>query len=82
MIAAAAILVHWFDAPTPAVRATPAVVFRFRAPEARQGVAGGTARVYAIDNSKIAAYDKRSAKRIGTWAGDPERFQSCSRISA
>lgn len=64
-------------APEPA----GVVVARFAAPEARQGVAVGPTRFYAIDNSSIAAYDKRSGKRLTAWTGDPALFphiNSCS----
>ncbi|CAA9510020.1 MAG: hypothetical protein AVDCRST_MAG91-1571 [uncultured Sphingomonadaceae bacterium] len=60
---------------------SPRVVARFAAPEARQGVAVGPTRFYAIDNSSIAAYDKRTGKRLNTWKGDPALFphlNSCS----
>ena len=47
---------------------------RFVAPEARQGVAVGRDRFYAIDNRRIAAYDRQSGRLLVQWTGDPERF--------
>lgn len=64
-----------------AAPASAQVVARFPAPEARQGVAVGPTRFYVIDNSAIAAYDKRTGKRLGAWTGDPALFphlNSCS----
>ena len=47
---------------------------RYPAPEARQGVAVGPADLYAIGNSTIARYDKRSGARVASWQGDATRF--------
>lgn len=47
---------------------------RYAAPEARQGVAVGPQRFYAIDNRTIAAYDRVSGHRITRWDGDPALF--------
>ena len=61
------------------------VVARFPAPEANQGVAVGPDRFYAIDNSAIAAYDKRSGRRLNAWKGDPAQFphlNSCAVVRA
>lgn len=70
--------------PAPAPAPAPAqVVARFPAPEARQGVAVGPDRFYAIDNSVIAAYDKKSGRRLNAWIGDPALFphiNSCSLV--
>lgn len=66
---------------TALLLAASTVVARFPAPEARQGVAVGADRFYAIDNSTIAAYSKRSGTRIALWTGDPRLFphlNSCS----
>lgn len=55
------------------------------APEANQGVAAGRDHVYAIDNSAIGKYDKRTGKRVAAWSGDPERFKhlnSCAVVQA
>ncbi len=47
---------------------------RYHADEARQGVAIGTDRFYAIDNSRIAAYDRATGERLANWSGDPQAF--------
>lgn len=56
---------------------------RYPAPEARQGVAVDADHLYAISNSTIAKYDKRSGKRLAIWEGDKRRFphlNSCTVI--
>lgn len=56
-------------------------VRRFKAAEARQGVAVSDRLFYAIDNSTIGAYDRRSGRRLFGWKGDPALFphlNSCS----
>jgi hypothetical protein len=56
-------------------------VRRLHAPEARQGVIADTKSVYAIDNSNIARYDKKTGRKTGQWRTDPVRFShlnSCS----
>lgn len=55
-------------------RATAQVLQRYPAPEARQGVAVDADHFYAIDNRKIAKYDKRSARRVAVWEGEKTRF--------
>jgi len=50
------------------------VVRRYPAPEARQGVAVDARHVYAVDNSTIGKYDKRTGAKVGEWKGDPKRF--------
>lgn len=55
----------------------------FDAPEARQGVAVDSRYFYAVDNSRIGKYDRRTGERVGGWEGDPERFphiNSCAVI--
>lgn len=46
-------------------------VKRFRAPEARQGVAVDDLHFYAIGNAQIAKYEKRTGKRVAEWKGEP-----------
>jgi hypothetical protein len=41
---------------------------RFRAAEARQGVAVDAAHVYAIDSAAIGKYEKQSGRLVGRWA--------------
>jgi outer membrane protein assembly factor BamB len=54
--------------------AAPAVLHTWAAPEATQGVAVDGAHVYAIGNSTIAKYDRRTGRKLAQWTGDPERF--------
>lgn len=49
-------------------------VRRLSAAEANQGAAADARSVYAIDNSRIARYDKASGRRLAEWRGDPARF--------
>lgn len=66
-----------------AVQPAAQVVRRYPAPEARQGVAVGGDRFYAIDNSRIAAYDKKAGARLALWTGDPKLFphlNSCTLV--
>ena len=44
---------------------------RIRATEARQGVAADSGYLYAIDNRRIAKYDKRTGARVGAWEDPP-----------
>lgn len=79
-MAAALVLFAGLATATP----TGAVVARFPAEEARQGVAVGATRFYAIDNSRITAYDKRSGRRLNAWTGDPKLFphlNSCTVVA-
>lgn len=48
---------------------------RMPAPEANQGVAADATSVFAIDNSVIARYDKKSGRRLAEWRGDPQKFK-------
>lgn len=48
---------------------------RFDAPEAKQGVAADKTHLYAIDNGRIARYDKQTGARQAEWTGDPVRFK-------
>lgn len=50
-------------------------VRRLPASEAHQGVAADAHSVYAIDNSRIARYDKGSGRLLALWQGDPTRFR-------
>lgn len=67
-----------------AVTSAPAqTVRRLPAPEARQGAAVGPKDVYAIANSRIARYDKRTGEKRAAWEGDKTRFphiNSCAVI--
>jgi len=48
---------------------------RYRAEEAHQGVAVGPDLFYAIDNNRIAAYDRNTGEKRAEWAGDDRVFQ-------
>ena len=50
--------------PTPA-----AVVSRFVAEEAKQGVAVDARYFYPINNNRIGKYDKKTGKRVAQWEG-------------
>jgi hypothetical protein len=51
-----------------------AEVRRLDAAEARQGVAADKDHLYAIDNGRIARYDKKTGVKQTEWTGDPARF--------
>jgi len=58
-------------------------VRRLPAPEARQGVAAGRRDLYAINNFRLARYDKRTGEKRAIWEGDGSRFphiNSCAVI--
>jgi len=60
-------------------------VRRYPAPEARQGVAVDARHFYAVDDSRIAKYDKASGRKVAEWAGDPGKFphlNSCEIVAA
>ena len=65
--------------------APAAVVSRFPAPEADQGVAVDARFIYAVDNSQIAKYDRKSGAKVAHFKGDPAKFphmNSCAVIGA
>lgn len=69
------------EAPAPS--RTAEVLRRYAAPEARQGVAVDAAHVYAVANSTIAKYDKKTGAKLAEWKGDPVRYphiNSCAVI--
>lgn len=58
-------------------------ISRLPAPEASQGVAVDAAHIYAIGNSAIGKYDRKSGQRVALWSGDPATFphlNSCTVI--
>jgi len=58
-----------------ATAAGPAqVIVRLPAPEAEQGVAVDRRAIYAVDNSRIAKYDRATGKRLALFEGDPAKF--------
>ena len=60
------------------------VLRHYSAPEARQGVAVDRDHVYAIANSAIAKYDKKTGMKMAEWKGEPSRYphiNSCAVIA-
>lgn len=47
---------------------------RLPAPEANQGVAVDARHIYAVDNSIIAKYDRKTGQRVAVWNGDAAKF--------
>lgn len=71
------------EASAPAPSRNAEVLRRYPAPEARQGVAVDATHVYAVANSTIAKYDKKTGAKVGEWKGDPARYphiNSCAVI--
>lgn len=52
-----------------------AEVDRFPAAEARQGVVADDRFVYAVSNSEIGKYDRRTRARVAHWQGDSRQFR-------
>jgi hypothetical protein len=46
-------------------------IWRFRAPEARQGVAVDATHFYAVGNTHIVKYARETAERVAEWKGQP-----------
>lgn len=77
------------SAPAPA-KAQPAQfraveLRRLPAAEARQGAAVDAHHVYAINNTEIGKYDKRTGRRVAGWSGAPGAFthlNSCAVFDA
>jgi hypothetical protein len=69
-----------------AVLLAPAeVILRFPAPEADQGVAVDARALYAVDNSEIGKYDRKTGAKLAHFKGDPAKFphmNSCAVIGA
>ncbi len=65
---------------------TPAtVISRLPAPEAEQGVAVDAGHIYAVDNARIAKYDRKTGAKVALFQGDPAKFphmNSCAVIGA
>jgi len=59
------------------------VVTRLAAPEADQGVAVDARSIYAVDNSTIARYDRKTGAKVAEFKGDPHLYphmNSCAVI--
>jgi hypothetical protein len=50
------------------------VLRRYPAPEATQGVAVDARHFYAVANSRIAKYDRKTGLKVAEWSGDRSRF--------
>lgn len=59
---------------TAGAMAAPALeqTAEFRVPEANQGVGVDAQHFYAVDNTTIAKYDKRTGRLVGKWQGPKE----------
>ena len=71
-------------AAAPAVPVA-AVLRTYQDTHASQGVAVDTRSIYAVSNSKIVKFDKRTGIQTGQWSGDPARhphINSCAVIAA
>lgn len=71
------------EAATIAPSRNAEVIRRYAAPEARQGVAADRDHIYAVANSTIAKYDKKTGAKVAEWKGDPVRYphiNSCAVI--
>ncbi len=71
--------------PAAVVQGSVEVMRRIPAPEARQGVAADRRYLYAVDNSTIGKYDKKTGAKVAEWKGDPAVFphlNSCAVIAA
>lgn len=69
---------------TLAAMAAAQTLSRLPAPEANQGVAADGTFVYAVGNSEIGKYDRRTGQKVGEWKGDPATFphlNSCAVIA-
>jgi len=54
---------------------------RYKADEARQGAAVDATHFYAVTNSQIGKYEKKTGLRVGGWQGDPQitkHINSCT----
>lgn len=60
--------------PLPIVELKASEVRRYQAPEARQGAAVDATSFYAVVNTRIARYDKRTGAKLAEWAGDRRRI--------
>lgn len=64
--------------------AAAVTLVRLPAPEARQGVAVDARYIYAIDNSEIAKYDRKTGQKVGAFKGEPAKFphtNSCAIVA-
>jgi hypothetical protein len=71
LIAAASLALVAGQALAQAPSLATAETRRLDAPEAKQGVAADKTHLYAIDNGRIARYDKATGVKQAEWTGDP-----------
>lgn len=77
-------LLAWVATPAmaqPTLRAQ--LVRRYEAAEANQGVAVDATSLYAVGNSEIGRYDRKTGAKTGAWSGDPKVFphlNSCAAV--
>jgi hypothetical protein len=77
-------------APAPVAKTYPpparqAQTLRRYPSEATQGAAAGPADIYAISNSRIVRFDKKTGEKRAEWNGDAARFphvNSCNLVAA
>lgn len=74
-IAHLAILAALTATPTARASLTATEVTRMAAAEAHQGVVADGRFLWAISNSEIGKYDRRTGKRIALWQGDAAHFR-------
>ena len=60
--------------PLPVVELQARELRRYKAPEARQGVAVDARYFYAVVNTRIGKYDKETGAKVGEWVGDRRRI--------
>ncbi|MBU1383848.1 MAG: hypothetical protein KKG14_02475 [Alphaproteobacteria bacterium] len=73
------------QAAEPPTTAPAGTVRQLAAAEARQGVTVDVDHIYAIDNSRIGKYDRRTGGKVDEWVGDPAlvpHLNSCARVEA
>lgn len=79
-------LLAWAATPAMAQPTLQAeLVRRYEAAEANQGVAVDDRSIYAIGNSEIGRYDRKTGAKTGAWSGDPKVFphlNSCAAVGA
>lgn len=87
MLASALLALALFADPvaSPVTTAPAETLRRLPADEARQGVAVDADNLYAIDNTRIGRYDRRTGRKLAEWVGDPALFphlNSCAVMEA
>lgn len=71
--------------PAGAKPSAAKVLRRYPNTHASQGVAVDARSIYAVSNSTIVKFDKRTGAKLAEWSGDPKRYphvNSCAVIAA